>query len=1150
MVTFAKWTQDTSGRLYVSAPDSGEQGWIAYLLPTTGADPQISLADAVAKFPGSFFFASQLPKLDTEAATADFIKAVTPLLPAAPNRGLLWLTDPAPARIATGTVRVLTVDAGMANTTGGMSAPLAGGAGMLSLVLSGGIRLTWKDTTLQLSASNPTMIKFQGQMAPTIRVLLTASLPFAGLQRGCIAFDSLFMQRRSLVSNNNLRCGFQFVYPNPVTTDTQRNLAGWYPLLDQDQALNDYIGFHVSLDLTDIDNARCAQARTFLAFTGANFDKKRTVLYTTLRTRNGSAVQLTPVTAGGDQPARLAFHLGPQDGAVQAAFLVSPTGDYTLDVPDGAQAPGYDLLCGLSGTELIRFAPGDCMRFTAGQPAYAAAYPFRTASTVGRPVDVNGDVLKPDFRTSWATVRPASAANRYLAQPVGATLYGPPAENDASDGLVFRLRDTSVPMPAANPPFPLVPYAGVTPGADIGWFALDAYAQFEMQVVAPSRRHLIQGAPSLDAASGAEAAPPFDGRYQAATPAGLMVAMQGTQYASVLLAHPPSGAQDMRFGDLTPQLQQAMQTNQLFLVGANAQYLGALVPSAEQDPGIGPRFYNSVTIGDWTLAANVGEHNRYDDYSNVLIVKGRRGVKLTDLIQHPEAWTQAPELAAPSDLQDNPDGTSTLGPPNADEVVVLAQWLQTYVADAKAQLDPFFDRFKQLVDEPDWTGILVLKARVTSFPDQLKGLQGGMSDPAAFFAHHLGVDISPVSKELTPTQPSALFGLIYYVDPAYSPSMGLQAVAPAPGPYDFKLLTLKVLFANAAVQDFRSLAQLTVNEFFGQRVTSMGDETNIYNSILLQGSYQNHDGQSFYVLDTAADKGKLADNRFNFTSNVMNKVEVIKAQFNTVGTSAVGGKTTSRFDLWGFLDFKPLSLPVDSGNPTPFDLFSFGYADQPADTRRGLYYAGLAVTMTFPQDKPIDRQFTLDVSKISFDLAQSTPRASSLYQAFPLELDGIVTGDADSQPAALGFLPVGAGSNLAGLKGEWTGLRFHLNMGTVGALAGKAGLNAYLLLAWSPDEERNSTGSNYRVAVGISLPGTGGGAKLFSIQGVLRLSISNILLAYDPKAGAFVLTLTEIALKFLGMLKLPPNGATSLYLFGNGQVKDQASALGWYAIYK
>ena len=85
----------------------------------------------------------------------------------------------------------------------------------------------------------------------------------------------------------------------------------------------------------------------------------------------------------------------------------------------------------------------------------------------------------------------------------------------------------------------------------------------------------------------------------------------------------------------------------------------------------------------------------------------------------------------------------------------------------------------------------------------------------------------------------------------------------------------------------------------------------------------------------------------------------------------------------------------------------------------------------------------------------------------------------------------------------------------------------------------------------MQLPGTGQGAPLISLQTVLHLSIGQVGLQYASSADGtrhgFLLMLDEIAISFLGLLKFPPNGATSFYLFGDPS--GTGKSLGWYARY-
>jgi hypothetical protein len=282
-----------------------------------------------------------------------------------------------------------------------------------------------------------------------------------------------------------------------------------------------------------------------------------------------------------------------------------------------------------------------------------------------------------------------------------------------------------------------------------------------------------------------------------------------------------------------------------------------------------------------------------------------------------------------------------------------------------------------------------------------------------------------------------------------------------------------------------------------------------------------------------------------------------------MSTLNVGSETSdaaSLFGLSGFLDFKVVldnsgsddangqNKPQDDDQD--FDVFSFGSpADTPSGTdkpRQGLSFSGLGITMSYPPATPLQRLFAFDTASIRFDVTTSTPRPDSLFLNFALELNGLASGTKDDAPSQSGYLPVVSDARLTGVDGAaWYGLDYTLNLGTPGALAGKVGLNASLLTAWRPDSQ-----DGYQASLGLKLPGTGGGAKLISLQNVLKLSIGQLYLTLDRKQNSFMLLLTEIAIQFLGLLKLPPNGSTRFYLFGNPKSDGKPSGLGWYAMYR
>src|SRR5260221_6716626 len=551
-----------------------------------------------------------------------------------------------------------------------------------------------------------------------------------------------------------------------------------------------------------------------------------------------------------------------------------------------------------------------------------------------------------------------------------------------------------------------------------------------------------------------------------------------------------------------------------------------------------------MTVQDWQIKARVGQSTAYGDYNNILIIKGVRGA-LVDLVSTPDVWTQSQDFSIP---------TSAGGTGDTAEIVVLSQWLANYLQAALAPTSPYFDNFKSIVIDEHWTGILVLKASLTDLPSNLCGLLS-VVESSQCFAHHFGITISPVRINQAANTPpignassSSIFQLIYYVNPAVDPTQPIHVLPPTQQPYDFKLLTLKALFKNTSVKAFESYAQLTLDQFFGDAVDHMGDPANTYNTIMLTGAYQQQGGVGTFLLDS------VADNLFFLNSAALNKAEIVRAQFNTIN------RTTLRFDLWGYLDFRVLAAVDDTQKPpqqdVPFDLFGFGSTDDPTAARQGLSFSTLGVVMDTSATPPV---FAFDTRVISFDASRprSTPRDGSIYQAFALNLRGLLSGDADDDPSAENYLTVPTTAPLSGVSGQpWYALEFDLNLGTIGALAGKAGLNARLITAWAPGPltPPATTGDPtfYPAMVGLRLPGVTTKAKLLSLEGVLAISIGDIRLTYSvpntqTTSRYCVLWLTDIALKFLGLLKIPPNGAVSFASFDNPQSGRGPTALCWHA---
>jgi hypothetical protein len=409
---------------------------------------------------------------------------------------------------------------------------------------------------------------------------------------------------------------------------------------------------------------------------------------------------------------------------------------------------------------------------------------------------------------------------------------------------------------------------------------------------------------------------------------------------------------------------------------------------------------------------------------------------------------------------------------------------------------------------------------------------------------------------------SSLFGLISYIDRDYTAQQNIRAVHsqdrlithvphvvaaidPKNEFYDFKVLQLEVVFENSELLDFTSRIQLTTTRWFGETATLQSGfppDPIDNQSIDLDGSYEMHNGQrsySFYTEPTQTYK-------FLIGSQVLNYVQIAKARFETLRSDSqpdTSENISTRFSFWGYLNFK---------EQPGFDLFSFGGdANAQLSEKQGLYFSNLGITMDFTlraDETTGPRKFAFDAGRASYDISQSQVRPNSLFNRFPMKITSIMESDGRGSPADLGYLSVRAPKdfNALRLSKEWYAINFELNLGSMGALAEKAGFSAGLMLAWSPSE------SSVRTEVQIKLPGTGGGKKLLSLQGVLKLSIQFFEFRTNPIPGTedlqYQLWFRNAGLSLLGM-KLPSEGTVDMVLAGDPLRQLEAGSLSWMAAY-
>jgi hypothetical protein len=1155
---------DINANLYV--PELGEGVRIAFLLQSGASTPAaLTLADAIGS-PGWFVFT---PGLDPSAIDA-FVSAAQVYFanPARTDAFAAWFQDiSSPAAGLSGMVvfgpraggQVTTSRSAFiqganlsVNIDGGSS--IAASADGLSLTLTGSGN-SWSVTPY--GARQPCQMPWLGGGA--INVLGPAATA------GCFQFSVSVTDAVADLIDVGLRS-----YTAPVGGGYAQSARHMFVAFGA-------TGVPLTMTLDPLDPLD--HLRSFGAF-AAN----QAALASTYRTAVGDVISLTPTdTAALVFSNRLLAVDTNGDPVVLAGnqvVAIAPSGDFTVSLPATATrltsapsaAPDLSgtLMCGLSAVEYLDGAPAATLSFTPDQPAFAQT--LRAATTDGEK-RVFGPLTSAGA-TSWGYLTVA-AGSTYFAQPDSSVLHNGPG--DAASPFLNYLPvelGTLPPAPSMHvgalgetpSSYPLLPYAGVAPGTGL---TTDDISQFELQAWAPRRKTLIQAAVGVDSADRAGVAmslpsPPFG-----VTPQGLL--LEFTQagdrlgWAHLTLGHSPSTppanrARTVVLSAIDGPLKDALQTNQLSLIMSSGESFAAcgsfpyvltqerylflktvitdeaviaaltpLVVGASPGSGMWPdetalnsalhgvltesqykiwaqtiRTYTgdfSMFVADWEFDLSPW---RWASHNAVVIFKFCRK-QLTQVVADTSQWTAGDAFNVAT----------------AATQTIISDIFEVAVARlAKGDTDLSYFVNTVMLD-PNWNGILLLNGDVplSGLPPQLEGLAAGI-DPAEFKAHHFGITVTPVVTDPTKyaTTASSAFGLIEYNSSA---SLG------GDGPYDYKVLTLKVRIANSDIVSFSSSIALLVNELFGE----MAQQQNAAdNKLVFNGVYQKSGGVGVYSFTSNGPTSYL------ISSSTLYMVNIKTATFITVTSGADDPNDTTvnaQFRLSGSVSFLPQS---------GFDLFSYGPEQKVIDLNGiggGLAYSALSIDMTFDQATPSYRTFAFDATKILLDQSASQARALSLAAHFPMKLTGLVQGLGDATPDSMGFMPVNSPLQGSPLTAPWFGLQFELDLGSLGALAAEAGFTASLMLGWAP----NPNGAT--IYIGLSMPGVSGGDRAISLQGVLKLVFGDF--SFLVQAPTYILQLKNIAVKFLS-LTFPPNGQINMLMFGNPDAQT-SGALGWYASY-
>lgn len=1038
--------------------------------------------------PGIYLFLSALP-----ASQSQFVSALNLYVqdPAYPGVRLLWIANPndAPGQWQSSRVAVQQGSTTTLSQFGFRSVSLFVGKGSVA-----GLNNNQDGIVLQPPAGAAYLTAGAGaDVLPNITSPIT--ITFADGAAGCLLFDlTLDNSGASHPPDfDRLDVGCRFSATDQAWPGYGR-LSSWrYPIFDPSAAAAASLPLAASLDPLN----PFVPERTFFSFlTGGSLSGPALPSFYT--TNMGYRLSLTPTMPGDGNPdnvPRLVFGVRALINPSQPydPVYLTPAGLFTVGLlGQGAVATDDSVvarvLCGSSGLEYVGLAQaeGNLLYFFPGQPAYAPAFPAGNPSTTA---------LTPVATTSWGYfVGPEAAGLTYYAQPNQAPLFtvvsSPKYLTFLEIGaatLPGQITTTSTP---STPPtmFPLVAFPGIEDSN------FDIYQQFGVQVLSPVRRQIIsQLVATKQMFTISDVA---EGSITAGTPQGLLAEFNPTM--TLTLAQSTSGTQSLQFSDVRSSLYDAFQSNQLFLV------ISSKADLQNNYAGLVGSILSIVTDADDSWQFDV--FHGWDSHGTIAIFKFNTKA-LGDLVGDTTTWASADKF--------NTTATTTVASTQSQIAAIIAD------AQQRVSTEPEFNYFvNTVVLDPSWNGILFLRCDVplNGLPDQIAGIAAGI-DESQFYAHHLGVTQTPLrtnGNKVELAGDSSLFGLIYYNDPA--------DLTPTASPYQFKVLSLKVLFFNSAVTSFSSQIELMADQFFSEPVTSP-DTGHGENNIVLNGTYQQQGGESTYLFISTQDMV------FTANSHVLSNVEVVKAQFVTVvapDNVPAGGLAESKLLLWGTLRFQAL---------TDFDLFSFGDGQ---NSKGGISYSGLSVDLSYDPASPQNKTFAFDASSITFDLATSSARPDSLYAKFPLALSGLVqAATANTTPSSLNYLSVDAPLGQSSLTVPWYGLVFTLNLGSAGALAAKAGFTATMLAAWGPNPDSPS------VSIGLKLPGSGGSQTTFSLESVLKLKIRRV--AFVVANGTYVLNLNNIALSVLG-LTLPPGGQTNFLLFGDPSGKDNTT-LGWYAGY-
>jgi hypothetical protein len=521
----------------------------------------------------------------------------------------------------------------------------------------------------------------------------------------------------------------------------------------------------------------------------------------------------------------------------------------------------------------------------------------------------------------------------------------------------------------------------------------------------------------------------------------------------------------------------------------------------------------------------------------LVIIKGFEGQSIKDLIQKEQLWSGFGYLYSPEALT---------------PVAFAKKQFADAVEQATDAKDPIYAPFLQAIDDPKWTGVLVLSVKLAPavLPDQVRGLLGGI-DLNRLRAHHFAIPV----RRLTATGEGALskpFAAVDYraaedkedgdkdkkegKDKDSEESGEFEGPGQAPNGSDeelgMKVTVLKVGFNNGAIQSFACKLDLKVGAFFHDteiKLFKPNGDIATDKKIELEGRWSRRivDGQTLETYDfftESAFEVKMGDE-----FPLLEKAKISRIGYVAETAGADKELVTSKFIINGDMDFK--------------ELENFDFLDV-----KTTKFTGLSIDLRFKIKGDLVTlpkfRFSPGALEFDFDASELKNKARGFFGSLPLKFKGFGWLGGTFDLPDLGYFSLGKGT---GGKAPFM-LKFDLDLGSLGSFA--SALSKFKMeLGFSFGIDAQN-GFNWNL--GMRFAGSGGKDLDIGLQGFLQLTCERYEVVELKQSNG------EVYYGFRGVnarlivfeQPLPPEkDNVNVFIFLDPAKLGQSEGLGWLMAY-